>query len=44
LPGQLGAGLACVGGTVLVWTGLALAFRRLLSWRRVASRANAEAA
>jgi uncharacterized iron-regulated membrane protein len=44
LPGQLVAGLACAGGTVLVWTGLALAFRRLLAWRRVASRANAEAA
>ena len=44
LPGQLVAGLACAGGTVLVWTGLALAFRRLMAWRRVVSRANAEAA
>jgi uncharacterized iron-regulated membrane protein len=35
LPGQLIAGLACVGGAVLVWTGLALAFRRLLASRRV---------
>ncbi len=27
-PGQLAAGLACVGGCVLVWTGFALAWRR----------------
>jgi uncharacterized iron-regulated membrane protein len=32
-PGQLIAGVACVGGGVLVWTGLALAFRRLVGWR-----------
>jgi uncharacterized iron-regulated membrane protein len=44
LPGQLAAGLACVGGAVLVWTGLALAFRRLIAWRRVAVRASAKAA
>lgn len=28
-PGQLAAALACVGGVVLVWTGLSLALRRL---------------
>jgi len=30
LPGQLAAGIACAGGVVLVWTGLALACRRVL--------------
>jgi len=44
LPGQIVAGAACVGGALLVWTGLALAFRRLLAWRRVTSRPNAQAA
>jgi uncharacterized iron-regulated membrane protein len=34
-PGQLIAGVACVGGGFLVWTGLALALRRLLAWRFV---------
>lgn len=44
LPGQLVAGLASAGGAVLVWTGLALAFRRLLAWlRRTAARASASA-
>ena len=38
LPGQLVAGLACLGGALLVWTGLALAFRRLMAWRRSAMR------
>jgi uncharacterized iron-regulated membrane protein len=37
--GQIIAGLACLGATVLVWTGLSLAFRRMLAWRRPASRA-----
>jgi uncharacterized iron-regulated membrane protein len=32
--GQLVAGLASAGGTVLVWTGVALAWRRLRAWRR----------
>jgi uncharacterized iron-regulated membrane protein len=33
-PGQLLAGAASLGAAVLVWTGLALALRRLLrSWR-----------
>jgi len=31
-PGQLVAGLACVGGTFLVWTGLSLAIRRFRVW------------
>ena len=39
VPGQIVAGLASAGGAVLVWTGLALAFRRLLAWRRSWSRA-----
>jgi uncharacterized iron-regulated membrane protein len=33
VAGQALAGIACLGGVVLVWTGLALAFRRLLGWR-----------
>ena len=33
IVGQTLAGIACVGGVVLVWTGLALAFRRLVGWR-----------
>jgi len=44
LPGQIVAGLACVGGAVLVWTGLALAFRRLMAWRGGAARSTAKAA
>lgn len=32
-PGQLAAALACVGGVVLVWTGLSLALRRLSAAR-----------
>jgi uncharacterized iron-regulated membrane protein len=38
LPGQLIAGVACVGGAFLVWTGLALAVRRLAASRRVVKR------
>ena len=38
LPGQIVAGIACVGAAVLVWTGLALAYRRLAAWRRSPSR------
>ncbi len=34
LPGQTAAGLVTGGAAVLVWTGLALALRRLLAWRR----------
>ena len=34
LFGQTLAGLASAGAAVLVWTGLALAWRRLLAWRQ----------
>ena len=34
LAGQTVAGLVSLGATVLVWTGLALAWRRFRSWRR----------
>jgi uncharacterized iron-regulated membrane protein len=38
-PGQLLAGMACVGGLFLTWTGMALALRRWSAWRaRTASR------
>jgi len=33
LPGQIVAGLACVGGCVLAITGFSLAIRRCASWR-----------
>ena len=39
LAGQTIAGLASLGGAVLVYTGLALAIRRLWAWR--ARRASA---
>ena len=41
IPGQTIAGLATGGGAVLVWTGLALAWRRWRAWmkRRAADRA-----
>ena len=32
VAGQTLAGFACVGGVVLVWTGLSLAWRRLIGW------------
>ena len=32
LPGQTVAGIASLAGVFLVWTGLALALRRLLAW------------
>jgi uncharacterized iron-regulated membrane protein len=40
IPGQTIAGLATAGSVVLVWTGLALAWRRWRAWmkRRVADR------
>jgi uncharacterized iron-regulated membrane protein len=38
LPGQIVAGVACVGGAFLVYTGLALAVRRLAASRRVVKR------
>ena len=34
IPGQTIAGLATAGGAVLVWTGLALAWRRWRSWTK----------
>ena len=34
LAGQTVAGLVSLGAMVLVWTGLALSWRRLTSWRR----------
>jgi uncharacterized iron-regulated membrane protein len=34
IPGQTIAGLATTGAVVLVWTGIALALRRLFAWRR----------
>ena len=47
LTGQIVAGIGCLGGVVLVWTGLALAWRRFLNWavwarlrRRVSTRPN----
>lgn len=39
LVGQTIAGLASAGGAVLVWTGMALAFRRLWAWRQARSAA-----
>ena len=32
IPGQTIAGAVSAGGAVLVWTGLALAWRRLRAW------------
>ena len=34
IPGQTIAGIASAGGAMLVYTGLALALRRFLAWRR----------
>jgi uncharacterized iron-regulated membrane protein len=42
--GQLAAGLASLGATVLVWTGLSLAIRRLWRWRRTRSSAPSDPA
>jgi uncharacterized iron-regulated membrane protein len=41
LVGQTIASLASAGGTMLVWTGLALAWRRFRGWRRRAGSAKA---
>lgn len=43
LVGQTVAGLASAGATVLVWTGLALTWRRLFRRRKAAERAPTEA-
>jgi uncharacterized iron-regulated membrane protein/flavodoxin len=42
LPGQTVAGLASLGGCFLVWTGLAMAWRRFRSWRRTPKEFTAE--
>jgi uncharacterized iron-regulated membrane protein len=42
LPGQTMAGLASAGALLLVWTGFALAWRRLSAW--TARRSSAPAA
>ena len=44
LVGQTIAGLVSFGGAVLMYTGLALAFRRLLAWRVRVRSARAPAA
>jgi uncharacterized iron-regulated membrane protein len=41
--GQTLAAIACLGGTFLVYTGFALALRRLIGWRRWQSPRNAPA-
>ena len=41
---QVIAGLACLGGAFLVWTGISLALRRFLVWRTASPRAAARAA
>jgi uncharacterized iron-regulated membrane protein len=43
VPGQTIAGVASAGGAVLVWTGLALAWRRLRAWLDRRSRRSASA-
>jgi uncharacterized iron-regulated membrane protein len=42
--GQIAAGIGCVGGVVLVCTGVSLAARRLLAWVARRRRATAPAA
>jgi uncharacterized iron-regulated membrane protein len=44
LAGQTVAGIVTFGGAVLVWTGIALALRRFLSWRKRARTTMAKAA
>ena len=41
LTGQTLAGLVTAGAVVLVWTGLALALRRFMSWRKRVRRVSA---
>ncbi len=43
LVGQTVAGVASAGAAVLVWTGLAMAFRRFVAWRARSSRSRATA-
>jgi uncharacterized iron-regulated membrane protein len=40
-PGQVVAGLASLGGAFLVWTGLALSWRRFRAWRAAGARRTA---
>ncbi len=42
LPGQTVAGIVTGGGAVLVWTGIALALRRLFAWRKRGRHGTAE--
>ena len=44
LVGQTVAGIVTAGGAVLVWTGIALALRRLFSWRKRGRSSMAKAA
>ena len=44
LTGQTAAGMFTAGAVVLVWTGLAMALRRLLSWRKRSAAELAKAA
>ncbi len=44
LPGQTLAGLASLGGVILVWTGFALSGRRFMAWRRRRSAAESNPA
>jgi len=44
LTGQIVAGVACAGGTVLVWTGVSLAVRRFFNWRALRARRRRAAA
>jgi uncharacterized iron-regulated membrane protein len=37
LAGEAVAGIACVGGSFLVWTGIALSLRRFAAWRQRSS-------
>jgi sulfite reductase (NADPH) flavoprotein alpha-component len=41
-PGQTVAGLASLGGCFLVWTGVAMAWRRFRSWRRTSAEFSSE--
>lgn len=40
IAGQIIAFIACLGGSLLVWTGLSLAFRRFRGWLAKRSKAN----
>jgi uncharacterized iron-regulated membrane protein len=40
VAGQVLAGIGCVGGGFLVWTGVSLACRRFAAWRARRARAS----